>query len=120
MYIGKVSKLTGASRKAIHHYEEIGLLQGIVRSGKYRTYNEHHVVIISMIKRAQALGFTLAEIEPLVLTKHAENRFPLDLANAAIEEKRAKIKLEIQKAKEIDSGLSSLKKELQVLFTNTQ
>lgn len=119
MYIGKASKLTGASRKAIHHYEEIGLLQDIPRSGKYRIYNEHHIVIISMIKRAQALGFSLAEIAPLILAKHAENRFPLEIANAAIEEKRDQIKLEIQRAKELDIGLCSLKKDLHILFTST-
>ncbi|PCK04350.1 MAG: MerR family transcriptional regulator [Alteromonadaceae bacterium] len=120
MYIGKVSKLTGASRKAIHHYEEIGLLRGVVRSGKYRTYNEHHVVIISMIKKAQALGFKLADVAPLVLAKHVENRFPIEIANAAIEEKRAKIKLDIQKAKQLDVDLVSLKNELQALFVNTE
>lgn len=111
--------LTGASRKAIHHYEEIGLLQGVVRSGKYRTYNEHHIVIIAMIKRAQTLGFKLADIAPLVLAKHAENRFPLNIANTAIDEKSAQIKREIKKAKEIDRGLASLKKELNELFTNS-
>lgn len=120
MYIGQVSERTGASRKAIRLYEELGLLQDIVRSGNYRIYNEHHIVIISLIKKAQTLGFKLADIAPLVLAKHAENRFPLELANTAIEEKRAQVKLEIQKAKEVDLGLVALKKELQVLFSDTQ
>jgi MerR family copper efflux transcriptional regulator len=96
MYIGKVSTLTGASRKAIRHYEEIGLLRDIERLGSYRIYNEHHIVIIDMIKRAQALGFKLADIAPLVVTKHQGNRFPLEIAHQAIEKKRADIKLEIQ------------------------
>ena len=120
MYIGKVSKLTGASVKAIHHYERIGLLQGIVRSGSYRTYDEHHIVIISMIKRAQTMGFKLVDILPLVLAKHAGNRFPLEIAIDAIEKKREQIKLEIQKAREVDHDLSSLIKELHSLFPNTQ
>jgi len=119
MYIGKVSELTGASRKAIRYYEEIGLLQDIVRSGNYRIYNEHHIVIISMIKRAQILGFKLSDIAPLILTKHAENRFPLEIANSIIEEKRAQIKLEIQKSKDLDVELVSLKKELRILFADT-
>jgi len=119
MYIGKVSMLTGASRKAIRHYEEIGLLTDIERLGNYRIYNEHHIVIISMIKRAQALGFKLAEIAPLVVLKHQENRFPLEIANQAIEEKRAKIKLEIQQAKQLDKELESLKGELYNLFSES-
>ena len=117
MYIGKVSTLTGASRKAIRHYEEIGLLPDIERSGNYRIYNEHHIVIIGMIKRAQTLGFKLSEIAPLVLSKHQENRFPLDIAHHAIDEKRAKIKLEIQQAEQLDKELVSLKNELENLFS---
>jgi MerR family copper efflux transcriptional regulator len=113
MYIGKVSKLSGASRKAIHHYEKIGLLQGVIRSGTYRTYNEYHVVIISMIKRSQALGFSLSEIEPLVLAK-TERRFAFNTAISAIDRKRAKIKLEIKRAKKIDLELVSLKRDLKV------
>lgn len=113
MYIGKVSKLSGASRKAIHHYEKIGFLQGVIRLGTYRTYNEHHIVIISMIKRAQALGFSLSEIEPLVLAK-TERRFAFNAAISAIDGKRAKIKLEIEKAKKLDRELVSLKYDLQI------
>ncbi len=120
MYIGKVSERTGASRKAIRHYEEIGLLLDISRSGSYRIYNEHHIVIISMIKRAQALGFKLSDIAPLVLTKHTENRFPLEIAYSAIDEKRAQIKLDIEKANLLDMELVSMREELQILFLDTE
>ncbi len=118
MYIGKVSTLTGASRKAIRHYEDIGLLPDIERLGSYRIYNEHHIVIIGMIKRAQKLGFKLAEIAPMVIEKHQENRFPLDIAHQAIEKKRDDIKLQIQQAKQLDKALESLKSELTHLFTD--
>jgi len=119
MFIGKVSALTGASRKAIRHYEEIGLLANIERSGNYRIYNKHHIVIIGMIKRAQALGFKLAEIAPLVISKHQKHRFPLEIALQAIEEKRTKIKSEIQQAKQLDKALASLKSELDHLFSDS-
>ena len=119
MYIGALSKLTGASSKAIRHYEKIGLLQNIQRSGNYRIYDEHHVVIITMIKQAQTLGFKLSEIAPLVLSKHQENRFPLEIAHQAIEEKRTKIQLEIQQAKQLDKALVSLKRELDHLFSES-
>lgn len=112
MYIGKVSELTGASKKAIHHYEELGLLSGVSRSGKYRIYNEHHVVIISMIKRAQSLGFKLSEMLPMMEVKAKENRFPIEIAIDAIEQKQKQIKIEIEKAKQLDVELGSLKKEL--------
>ena len=118
MYIGKVSVLSGASRKAIRHYEELGLLPDIGRLGNYRIYNQHHIVIVSMIKRAQRLGFKLAEIAPLIASKHQENRFPLEIANHMIEEKRAKVKLEIQQAKQRDKELVLLKSELYNLFSD--
>jgi len=117
MYIGKVSALTGASRKAIRHYEELGLLLDIGRSGSYRIYNDHHVVIISMIKSAQKLGFKLSDIAPLVLTKHSTNEFPLELANQSIDEKRAQLKHDIQQAQKLDQELSVLKRDLSVLFS---
>ena len=116
MYIGKVSKITGASRKAIRHYEEIGLLLDIERLGSYRIYNEHHIVIIGMIKRARKLGFKLADIAPLVGAKQQGNQFPLDIAHQAIAEKRAEIQLAIQQARQLDKALEALKAELDHLF----
>jgi len=116
MYIGKVSTLTGATRKAIRHYEEMGLLLGIERLGSYRVYNEHHILIIEMIKRAQTLGFKLADMVPLLVAKQPSGRFPLDIAHQAIEEKRAQIKLEIKQAKQLDKALVALKGELDHLF----
>lgn len=117
MYIGKISELTGASRRAIRHYEELGLLKGMMRSGSYRIYNEQHISTISMIKRAQRLGFTLADIAPLILAKQTERDFPLGVASSAIDKKRDQIKLEIKKAKELDLALISLKKDLKIMFS---
>ena len=57
MYIGKVSELTGATPKAIRHYEAIGLIPPPKRLGKYRHYSEKDVRLISMIKHAQKYGF---------------------------------------------------------------
>ncbi|MDO6712775.1 MerR family transcriptional regulator [Aliiglaciecola sp. 2_MG-2023] len=112
MYIGEVSKLTGASKKAIHHYEELGLLSEVSRLGKYRIYDKHHVVIISMIKRAQSLGFKLSEMLPMMKVKSKENRFPIEIAIDAIEQKQKQIKIAIEQAKQLDVELGSLKKEL--------
>ncbi|GAB3487172.1 MerR family transcriptional regulator [Marinomonas epiphytica] len=119
MYIGKVTTLTGASRKAILHYEEIGLLRHVKRSGSYRVYDQNHIVVISLIKRAQSLGIKLAELTPLILAKEAQQSFPLDLANDLINTKRAQIKAEQQALKAKDKGLKSLQTELQKVFSNT-
>ena len=41
IFIGEASKLSGASVKAIRHYENIGLLPNLGRSGSYRTFTKH-------------------------------------------------------------------------------
>ena len=38
MYIGQLAALTGATPKAIRHYEKLGLLPVAKRQGKYRVY----------------------------------------------------------------------------------
>ena len=119
MYIGKVTALTGASRKAILHYEEIGLLRHVGRSGSYRVYDQNHIVVISLIKRAQSLGIILAELTPLVVAKEAQQSFPLTLADELIESKIEQIKTEIQQAKIKEAGLKALQKELQKVFSDS-
>lgn len=41
--IGKVAEITGASPKAIRHYEALGLLPAPHRRGRYRIYSERDV-----------------------------------------------------------------------------
>ena len=69
MFIGSLSQATQASPKAIRLYESLGLLQGVQRRGTYRIYSETHVRQVSLIRRAQALGFTLAELKPVLMEK---------------------------------------------------
>ncbi len=63
MFIGEVSKRTGATVKAIRHYESIGLLSGVRRVGKYRVFTEKDVVLIRLVRQAQSLGFKLSEMK---------------------------------------------------------
>lgn len=65
MYIGQVSKRTGASPKAIRLYESIGLLTHIERRGKYRIYKESDVRLITLIREAQSLNISLANMQQL-------------------------------------------------------
>ncbi|WP_020409066.1 MerR family transcriptional regulator [Hahella ganghwensis] len=66
MYIGKVSQLTGASPKAIRHYENLGLLPGTKRRGSYRVYGNQEVQMIRLIRQAQTLGFKLSEMSAVM------------------------------------------------------
>lgn len=79
MLIGQVSELTGATRKAIRHYESIGLMPTQTRSGNYRIYSDHDVMVISMIRRAQTLGFSLNELKDIVSKKLIDEALPMVL-----------------------------------------
>jgi len=104
LLIGKVAKLTGATRKAIRHYEEIELIPSPKRIGTYRTYSENDVMVISMIRRAQILGFSLNELKEIVSKKIADQKLPIPLVSAHIDNKV------IQLEKESEALQSKIKK----------
>ena len=63
VFIGEAAKLSGASVKAIRHYDGLGLLPDVSRSGSYRVFNERDINLIKLIKQAQSLGFKLSELK---------------------------------------------------------
>ena len=69
LYISELSRLSGASPKAIRLYESLALLH-VPRRGQYRWYNQQHVAFVQLIKEAQRLGVLLAEIQALVSAPH--------------------------------------------------
>src|SRR5688500_14176340 len=65
--IGDVAAQTGVTVETLRYYEQRGLLPPAQRrSSGYRVYDAAAVRVVRFIKRAQALGFSLAEIEELV------------------------------------------------------
>ncbi|MGF1701258.1 MerR family transcriptional regulator [Photobacterium makurazakiensis] len=76
LYIGEISKRSGASPKAIRLYESIGLLLNIKRRGSYRVYDEGDVKFVKLIKDAQALGVSLSDLKQLAVG-HRELDWPL-------------------------------------------
>ncbi len=117
MLIGRVAELTGTTRKAIRHYESIGLIKPPERKGNYRTYDEHDVMVISMICRAKALGFTLSEIQDIVSKKSQEKKLPVDLAFQLIDKKILQLKQEIAELSLKERNLKSFKVDLRKKFT---
>lgn len=109
MQIGQVSKLTGASPKAIRHYEVLGLLGSIPRAGAYRQYSEYDVRWIKLIKQAQLLGFTLSE---LLALERAGNEPNWPQLITMIEHKRANIAAEIARLRQLDERLDSIATEI--------
>jgi len=65
--IGELASQTGVSVEALRYYEKRRLVQPVARRGSgYREYGVDSVRVVLFIKRAQALGFSLAEVEELV------------------------------------------------------
>ena len=62
--VGELAKRTGKTVRAIHLYEELGLLAPAVRSkGGFRLYPGKAVKRIDWIQKLQDLGFSLTEIK---------------------------------------------------------
>lgn len=70
--IGEVSKRSGVGVEALRFYERQGLLGNPSRTESgYRLYGEDVLERLEFIKRAQVLGFSLAEIARVISEKHA-------------------------------------------------
>src|SRR6516164_4552651 len=62
--VGELAKRTGKTVRAVHLYEELGLLDPAVRSkGGFRLYSGKAVKRIDWIQKLQDLGFSLTEIK---------------------------------------------------------
>jgi len=62
--VGELAKETGKTVRAIHLYEELGLLAPAIRSkGGFRLYHRRAVTRIDWITKLQDMGFSLTEIK---------------------------------------------------------
>jgi len=65
--VGDLAKAVGKTVRAIHLYEEIGLLAPVSRSsGGYRLYTPEAITRVTWIIRLQDLGLSLGEIQNLL------------------------------------------------------
>jgi DNA-binding transcriptional MerR regulator len=70
--VGDLAKVCGKTVRAIHHYEELGLIEPVGRSkGHYRLFDPETPVRIRWISKLQSLGLSLGEIRTLVKNRQA-------------------------------------------------
>ena len=91
--IGDVAGAAGVGVETVRYYERRGLVPQPDRGlGTYRRYGSDHVNRIRFIKRAQALGFSLEEIESLLeLEDGTDRRSIRRIAAARLEDTRRRI-----------------------------
>jgi MerR family transcriptional regulator, copper efflux regulator len=67
LQVGEFAKTIGKTVRALHLYEELGLLHPVGRSkGGFRLYDEASVERARWIVKLQGIGFTLAQIQGFV------------------------------------------------------
>jgi MerR family copper efflux transcriptional regulator len=64
LQVGELARLCGKTVRAIHHYEELGLIKPDARSkGRFRLYDASAVTRIRWIGKLHDLGMSLSEIQ---------------------------------------------------------
>jgi MerR family copper efflux transcriptional regulator len=72
LLIGEIAKRSGASRKALRLYEAAGILPPAHRTtAGYRVYGAAALAVLTFVRQAQRLGFSLAEIKHIVAIRRS-------------------------------------------------
>jgi len=67
IHSGELAKLCGVSPDTIRHYERVGVLPAAVRGANgYRRFPREAAARVLLIRRALAIGFSLAEVAKIV------------------------------------------------------
>ena len=83
--IGQAAAQSGVSAKMIRHYESLGLLPAVHRTDAgYRQYGGKEVHTLRFIRRARALGFSMAEITELLKLWQNKRRASADVKRIAL------------------------------------
>ena len=103
--IGKVSQQTGLSVDTIRYYEKERLLREPPRSeGGYRLYSERDVEHLLFVRKAQELGFTLAEIRELLVVQD-ERTEACTHVRELIQNRLRSVRQKIEDLKKLESHL---------------
>ena len=107
--IGELAQRSGKTARALHLYEEKGLLSPAERSkGGFRLYNDNNIARIEYIDRLQRLGYRLADIQGL-LTDWNESDSP----RAAMDTLGQAYKARLTEVRKQIAELSTLEAELE-------
>jgi DNA-binding transcriptional MerR regulator len=113
MQIGDLARETGKTVRAIHLYEELGLLAPAGRSkGRFRLYSREALLRIRWIGKLQDMGFSLADMRTVVLEWER-----VESAPGAMKRMRAVYARKLQETLEQRRRLEALEHELRASLT---
>ncbi len=109
MTIGKAADHAGVNIETIRFYERKGLIVQPLKPchGGYRTYPDETIQRIRFIRQAQELGFSLREIEELLMLRAAPDTDCADVRKRA-NAKRQEVERKIGQLQKIDSALQAV------------
>lgn len=108
LQVGDLARASGKTVRAIHHYEEVGLLRPHARSkGRYRLYDQAAVTRVRWIGKLHDLGLSLSQIQEVVTAWESAPSAPEAMARI-----RSMYLQKLQETRAQISNLMSLEREL--------
>ena len=106
MTIGRLAKEAGVNVETVRYYQRRGLIDEPRKpDGGHRRYSSSALARITFIRRAQRLGFSLAEVQGLL--KYADGRSWRETRQMA-EKKYASLNLHVAQLNKMRRGLKQL------------
>ena len=108
LQVGEFAKKVGKTVRALHLYEELGLLKPVDRSkGGFRLYDETSIERARWIVKLQGIGFTLAQIQGFVadFEQAATGRVATSQARVVFTEKLNEVQTQLNKLRRSEADL---------------
>jgi DNA-binding transcriptional MerR regulator len=113
MQIGDLARESGKTVRAIHLYEQLGLLTPAARSkGRYRLYGPEALVRIRWIVKLQEMGFSLSDLQTIV--REFAQVANLESAPTAMKRMREVYARKLEEAREHKRRIEALERDLEL------
>lgn len=108
LQVGDLAELSGKTVRAVHHYEELGLIKPVGRShGGYRLFTNDTLTRIRWVGMLQDLGLSLSEIRDWLQDLEDKQTGPV-----AMQEVRELFERKLAETRQSVDRLKSLEREL--------
>jgi MerR family transcriptional regulator, copper efflux regulator len=108
--VGELARRTGKTVRALHLYEEMGLLIPIERSkGGYRLYDAEALTRVRWIAKLQTMGFSLNDIQTIASQWAQSGSAPGAMArvDSLLKEKLADTREQIERLQQLETELQA-------------